>query len=105
MIRPVKWLIILCVMMLGTPLARGREPSPPLQPDMEFLEFLGTWETDDGQWVSPLDLMEQSPKDRDPATASPETQRGKKDSQRQRRQEKEYGDSFFSPYPEYGSHD
>jgi len=100
MIRPVKWLIILCVVLLGAPLARGREPSPPLQPDMEFLEFLGTWETDDGHWVSPLEMLDQSPEDRDRATASSGTQKGEKDSQRQRRQEQETGDSFSPPYPE-----
>ena len=28
--------------------------------DLEFLEFLGSWETEDGEWVNPLDLIEKS---------------------------------------------
>lgn len=26
---------------------------PALEPDLELLEFLGSWETDDGEWVDP----------------------------------------------------
>ena len=27
--------------------------------DLEFLEFLGSWETEDGAWVNPLDFMDK----------------------------------------------
>ena len=27
--------------------------------DLEFLEFLGSWETEDGEWVNPLELIDQ----------------------------------------------
>jgi len=29
-------------------------------PDLELLEFLGSWETSDGQWIDPLELAEPS---------------------------------------------
>ena len=29
-------------------------------PSMELLEFLGSWETDDGEWVDPM-LLENTP--------------------------------------------
>ena len=29
-----------------------------LAPDMEFLEFLGQWETTEGDWIDPLALKE-----------------------------------------------
>lgn len=28
-------------------------------PSLEFLEFLGRWETDDGEWISPEDLANE----------------------------------------------
>jgi hypothetical protein len=28
-------------------------------PDVEFLEFLGKWETDEGEWISPGILLEE----------------------------------------------
>ena len=27
-------------------------------PSTEFLEFLGQWETDDGQWQDPIEMLE-----------------------------------------------
>lgn len=29
-------------------------------PSLEFLEFLGQWETGDGEWLSPTDLVDES---------------------------------------------
>ena len=29
------------------------------QPSMEFLEFLGEWENDRGEWVDPLDDIDE----------------------------------------------
>jgi len=28
-------------------------------PSLELLEFLGSWETDDGQWMDPIQLLEE----------------------------------------------
>ena len=33
------------------------------QPSLELLEFLGTWETKDGQWVDPTQLLEATEAD------------------------------------------
>ncbi len=49
-----------CVLLCSTATVDAREDSPPSGPDLEFLEFLGSWEAEDGQWVNPLDLMDQS---------------------------------------------
>ena len=29
------------------------------EPSMELLEFLGDWETQDGEWLDPLQLLEE----------------------------------------------
>ncbi len=34
----------------------GAKDSPEL-PDLEFLEFLGQFETDEGEWIAPISLM------------------------------------------------
>ncbi len=49
-----------CALVCGAATVEAREDSPPSGPDLEFLEFLGSWETEDGQWINPLDLMDQS---------------------------------------------
>ncbi len=49
-----------CALLCGAATVEAREGSPPSGPDLEFLEFLGSWETEDGQWINPLDLMDQS---------------------------------------------
>jgi len=38
----------------GNAIAKEDQEGIPL--DIEFLEFLGGWETNDGQWVDPLSL-------------------------------------------------
>ncbi|HHQ40824.1 MAG TPA: hypothetical protein ENK20_00850 [Chromatiales bacterium] len=42
--------------------AKAREPEAAqtggeAAPDEALLEFLGTWETDDGEWVDPFSLL------------------------------------------------
>ncbi len=49
-----------CALVCSAAMVEAREDSPPSGPDLEFLEFLGSWETEDGQWINPLDLMDQS---------------------------------------------
>lgn len=49
-----------CALVCGAAMVEAREDSPPSGPDLEFLKFLGSWETEDGQCVNPLDLMDQS---------------------------------------------
>lgn len=48
-------------------LATGSAAKPAEQPaDVEMLEFLGNFETQDGQWLDPLSLD-----DRDPVQSNP----------------------------------
>ncbi len=49
-----------CALLCGAATVEAREDSPPSEPDLEFLEISGSWETEDGQWINPLDLMDQS---------------------------------------------
>ncbi len=32
---------------------------PDLESDLELLEFLGSWETDDGEWIDPTMLADE----------------------------------------------
>lgn len=41
----------------ATPAAEGEEEGE--SPSLEFLEFLGQWETDEGEWISPEDLANE----------------------------------------------
>jgi hypothetical protein len=41
------------------PLASLAEPDAVEAPSMELLEFLGDWETKDGEWLDPLQLLEE----------------------------------------------
>lgn len=60
----------LCVQVLHTTEAFPREPQAV--PDLEVLEFLGAWETEDGELIDPLSLeMTSEP---DPSTG--ESRRG-----------------------------
>jgi len=34
-------------------------------PDLEFLEFLGSWETQDGDWFDPTQLLNDQEKNRE----------------------------------------
>ena len=66
----VKLYLFMAFLVMATPsLSKGADPSQPQNsvaadevaapPSMELLEFLGEWETDDGEWLDPtkLDLM------------------------------------------------
>ena len=36
-------------------------------PSLELLEFLGSWETDDGEWIDPSELDDQPVPEQEPA--------------------------------------
>lgn len=42
----------------ATPPSAGAEADGE-PPSLEFLEFLGQWETDEGEWISPEDLANE----------------------------------------------
>ncbi|MFQ5483160.1 MAG: hypothetical protein ACE5ER_10415 [Nitrospinaceae bacterium] len=64
--RPAEWgaAILAAVLCQGT--AASAEPPEPAgetreevqgnPPSMEFLEFLGEWEDEDGEWMDPIEL-------------------------------------------------
>ncbi|KPK40950.1 MAG: hypothetical protein AMJ69_00475 [Gammaproteobacteria bacterium SG8_47] len=45
------WPLVI-TLLVAADAAASEEP-----PSIELLEFLGSWEGDDGQWVDPLDLL------------------------------------------------
>lgn len=56
----------LCALLFTGLLATG-SAKPTEAADVEMLEFLGNFETQDGQWLDPLSLD-----DRDPTQSNPE---------------------------------
>lgn len=62
---------LLIMLLIFTPNVFAAEP-----PDLELLEFLGSFETGDGEWIDPLELTELSDKDlpgNDPQAAPDES--------------------------------
>ena len=77
--------------------ASPRDPEP--SPDMEFLEFLGSWQTHDGKWVDPLHVEDIPPAELD-SQPTPRSETGKKaTSQGRDRQSSGPGNEPY-PYPD-----
>ena len=55
---PVKWLVLGVMIIFVSPID-AKDASTLNNQDLEFLEFLGSWETEDGEWVDPLELIEK----------------------------------------------
>lgn len=36
--------------------AQPQSPPNPLGPSLQFLEFLGEWETENGEWLDPMEI-------------------------------------------------
>jgi len=53
-------LCILSLSLTGSSLAWTKQEQQSA-PDIELLEFLGEWETDDGEWVNPMSLYKDQP--------------------------------------------
>ena len=53
---------MLCLLSINYGARAAEESEPELPegqlPDIELLEFLGSFETDDGDWINPNDLVE-----------------------------------------------
>ncbi len=56
---------LLLFLMLTFTLGAAAEPSvsDSAAPSTDMLEFLGTFETEDGDWIDPLDLAQMKPED------------------------------------------
>ena len=71
--------LLLCGVALGSSMSAIAEPAPEeTLPDMEFLEYLGMWETTDEDWLL-LDEREVAVTDKrsDPAPESEESTEAK----------------------------
>jgi len=60
---PVKWALLLLILYAGSAYASDNNADKQVkqQPDTDFLEFLGEWETTDGAWFDPLPEKENKP--------------------------------------------
>lgn len=52
-----KGLLLLALLPAVLPTLASAEPGQAEVPSQELLEFLGSWEADDGQWLDPLELL------------------------------------------------
>ncbi len=72
------WSLAAALAMSACPsalLAADPSTEPNETPSLELLEFLGAWETEDGQWQDPLQLlaeMESEPQAKKPEGGSDE---------------------------------
>ena len=60
---PINALVAFRILVFSyAPLAQGAANEVPAaiaqQPDLEFLEFLGSFETNSGEWIDPTELMQ-----------------------------------------------
>ena len=53
---PVDWLVMGLVATMA--FAEPELVDPDLESDLELLEFLGSWENDDGEWLSLIHISE-----------------------------------------------
>ena len=53
-------LCLVLLLTIGSGQVSGQEqidlPGPDQPPSLELLEFLGEWQTDDGEWIDPAGL-------------------------------------------------
>lgn len=63
--------------LLVAPLVAAAPPVAEPPPDMDFLEFLGSWQTRDGRWVDPLQVEDLPPGELEPESDNRQN-RGKK---------------------------
>ncbi len=67
--QPASWWL-LCGLCLIAALAQAApEPAPRSdEADTDFLDFLGSWQNEDGRWVDPFQVAEDLPPGRLPAS-------------------------------------
>lgn len=56
----VKWFVVWGLLLCSPSVILGKDSETVTTPDLELLEFLGSWETSDGQWIDPLELAAPS---------------------------------------------
>lgn len=91
------WLVIGGLLIAQVAFASPRDVAP--SPDMEFLEFLGSWQTRDGKWVDPLHVEDIPPAELDSQPPS-RSETGKKATSQSRDRRSSGPGHETSPYPE-----
>jgi len=51
--------MLLLLMILHSPVLQAETQQDDDAPSLELLEFLGEWETGDGEWLDPEDLEDE----------------------------------------------
>ena len=75
------WGIVLLLGLLSAPVFaqepdKAREKSEESEmPSLEFLEFLGDWETEDGEWIDPEELEQIALSDQEQETNEDENKK------------------------------
>lgn len=63
--RPTAWLLVAAAGGLSLPYgAQAQPPAPPpadAAPDLEFLEYLGSWQADDEEWLAIREWEKDNP--------------------------------------------
>jgi hypothetical protein len=96
-----------CLALLLTVMWQGAVAAPPKEepaPDLELLEYLGSFQADDGTWVDPGHLAEMPlPEPKAPITNAGTTDRG--DDRTQRPHDREKSRSKDGTAPKRESHE
>ncbi len=56
-----RWLVLWFCLFAAVAQAAAEPPQRPEEPDVDFLDFLGTWQNEDGRWVDPFQIAEELP--------------------------------------------
>jgi hypothetical protein len=53
-------MLLLMLIIMANPAVYADEGTSAEMPSIEFLEFLGEWETDSGEWIAPDELEDRT---------------------------------------------
>lgn len=87
---------LMIAVLLVAPLVAAAPPDAEPLPDMDFLEFLGSWQAQDGQWVDPLQVEDFPPGELE-AEKDTRQNRGKKPTNPGK--DRRSADPMRDPYP------
>lgn len=72
-INKVNTLLCGTALLLFAPVLAADEKEENEMPDIEFLEFLGTWQDSDGKWVDPMQFKSEHENDNERHKAEEQT--------------------------------
>ncbi len=56
-----RWLVLWFCLLAATAQAASEPATRPEEPDVDVLDFLGSWQNDDGRWMDPFKIAEELP--------------------------------------------